>query len=235
MLADGRKIADIAEVLHLSPKTVATYKYRIFEKAGHAQRCRHDPHGHALRGGGFGLRLTVRRPTCGRRSIRNPRSYGAGRLAAIEPVRRRSRLRRDWFFGRRSAFSGAGGFQGIDALVVLDHLDQRSRELRDDSGAAGPAAPRVPALSRLVSLRGPVRARLAVRAFGSLLALLVVFGIGPLLVRCLVPDVWYGERRRRPFRAELSVLLVPNRRPFARRFCASPGLLAGCCGGLSSA
>jgi two-component system invasion response regulator UvrY len=32
MLADGRKIADIAEVLHLSPKTVATYKYRIFEK-----------------------------------------------------------------------------------------------------------------------------------------------------------------------------------------------------------
>jgi two-component system invasion response regulator UvrY len=32
MLAEGRKIADIAEVLHLSPKTVATYKYRIFEK-----------------------------------------------------------------------------------------------------------------------------------------------------------------------------------------------------------
>jgi len=32
MLADGRKIADIAGVLHLSPKTVATYKYRIFEK-----------------------------------------------------------------------------------------------------------------------------------------------------------------------------------------------------------
>jgi two-component system invasion response regulator UvrY len=32
MLADGRKIADIAAVLHLSPKTVATYKYRIFEK-----------------------------------------------------------------------------------------------------------------------------------------------------------------------------------------------------------
>ena len=32
MLADGRKIADIAEVLHLSPKTVATYKYRIYEK-----------------------------------------------------------------------------------------------------------------------------------------------------------------------------------------------------------
>mgnify|MGYP001816202421 FL=1 len=32
MLTDGRKIADIAEVLHLSPKTVATYKYRIFEK-----------------------------------------------------------------------------------------------------------------------------------------------------------------------------------------------------------
>jgi len=32
MLADGHKIADIAEMLHLSPKTVATYKYRIFEK-----------------------------------------------------------------------------------------------------------------------------------------------------------------------------------------------------------
>jgi two-component system invasion response regulator UvrY len=32
MLAEGRKIADIAQVLHLSPKTVATYKYRIFDK-----------------------------------------------------------------------------------------------------------------------------------------------------------------------------------------------------------
>lgn len=32
MLADGKKIADIAFTLHLSPKTVATYKYRIFEK-----------------------------------------------------------------------------------------------------------------------------------------------------------------------------------------------------------
>jgi len=32
MLADGRKIADIAAVMHLSPKTIATYKYRIFEK-----------------------------------------------------------------------------------------------------------------------------------------------------------------------------------------------------------
>lgn len=32
MLADGRKIPEIAEILHLSPKTVATYKYRIFEK-----------------------------------------------------------------------------------------------------------------------------------------------------------------------------------------------------------
>lgn len=32
MLADGMKIADIAEAMHLSPKTVATYKYRIFEK-----------------------------------------------------------------------------------------------------------------------------------------------------------------------------------------------------------
>jgi two-component system invasion response regulator UvrY len=32
MLADGQRIADIAEALHLSPKTVATYKYRIFEK-----------------------------------------------------------------------------------------------------------------------------------------------------------------------------------------------------------
>ena len=32
MLADGRKVADIAEIMHLSPKTVATYKYRIFDK-----------------------------------------------------------------------------------------------------------------------------------------------------------------------------------------------------------
>jgi two-component system invasion response regulator UvrY len=32
MLTDGMKVADIAEVMHLSPKTVATYKYRIFEK-----------------------------------------------------------------------------------------------------------------------------------------------------------------------------------------------------------
>jgi two-component system invasion response regulator UvrY len=32
MLVDGRRMADIAEVMHLSPKTVATYKYRIFEK-----------------------------------------------------------------------------------------------------------------------------------------------------------------------------------------------------------
>jgi two-component system invasion response regulator UvrY len=32
MLAEGRKIADIAELMHLSPKTVATYKYRNFEK-----------------------------------------------------------------------------------------------------------------------------------------------------------------------------------------------------------
>jgi len=32
MLADGRKIADIAKIMHLSPKTIATYKYRIFDK-----------------------------------------------------------------------------------------------------------------------------------------------------------------------------------------------------------
>ena len=32
MLADGRKIAEIANVMNLSPKTVATYKYRIFDK-----------------------------------------------------------------------------------------------------------------------------------------------------------------------------------------------------------
>ena len=32
MLADGRKIADIANIMHLSPKTIATYKYRIFDK-----------------------------------------------------------------------------------------------------------------------------------------------------------------------------------------------------------
>jgi two-component system invasion response regulator UvrY len=32
MLADGLKVADIAQAMHLSPKTVATYKYRIYEK-----------------------------------------------------------------------------------------------------------------------------------------------------------------------------------------------------------
>jgi two-component system, NarL family, invasion response regulator UvrY len=32
MLADGYRVADIANTMHLSPKTVATYKYRIFEK-----------------------------------------------------------------------------------------------------------------------------------------------------------------------------------------------------------
>ncbi len=32
MLASGQKIADIAETMHLSPKTIATYKYRIFDK-----------------------------------------------------------------------------------------------------------------------------------------------------------------------------------------------------------
>ena len=32
MLAEGLKIREIASTMHLSPKTVATYKYRIFEK-----------------------------------------------------------------------------------------------------------------------------------------------------------------------------------------------------------
>jgi len=32
MLADGYRLAEIANTMHLSPKTVATYKYRIFEK-----------------------------------------------------------------------------------------------------------------------------------------------------------------------------------------------------------
>ena len=32
MLAEGRRVAEIASVMHLSPKTVATYKYRIFDK-----------------------------------------------------------------------------------------------------------------------------------------------------------------------------------------------------------
>jgi two-component system invasion response regulator UvrY len=32
MVAEGRRIADIADVMHLSPKTVATYKYRIYDK-----------------------------------------------------------------------------------------------------------------------------------------------------------------------------------------------------------
>jgi two-component system invasion response regulator UvrY len=32
MLVEGRRVAEIAAVMHLSPKTVATYKYRIFDK-----------------------------------------------------------------------------------------------------------------------------------------------------------------------------------------------------------
>lgn len=31
-LADGKRVAEVAAAMHLSPKTVATYKYRIFEK-----------------------------------------------------------------------------------------------------------------------------------------------------------------------------------------------------------
>ena len=34
MLADGKKVSDIADAMHLSPKTVATYKYRIYDKLG---------------------------------------------------------------------------------------------------------------------------------------------------------------------------------------------------------
>jgi two-component system invasion response regulator UvrY len=32
LLAEGHRLAEIADAMHLSPKTVATYKYRIFEK-----------------------------------------------------------------------------------------------------------------------------------------------------------------------------------------------------------
>ena len=32
LLAEGHKVAEIAEMMHLSPKTVATYKYRVYEK-----------------------------------------------------------------------------------------------------------------------------------------------------------------------------------------------------------
>ncbi|MEJ8568283.1 response regulator [Elongatibacter sediminis] len=32
MLADGQRISEVAEAMHLSPKTIATYKYRIFDK-----------------------------------------------------------------------------------------------------------------------------------------------------------------------------------------------------------
>ena len=32
LLVDGKRMSDIAEIMHLSPKTVATYKYRVFEK-----------------------------------------------------------------------------------------------------------------------------------------------------------------------------------------------------------
>ena len=32
LLVEGKKMQDIADLMHLSPKTVATYKYRVFEK-----------------------------------------------------------------------------------------------------------------------------------------------------------------------------------------------------------
>jgi len=32
LLAEGHRVAEIAELMHLSPKTVATYKYRIYDK-----------------------------------------------------------------------------------------------------------------------------------------------------------------------------------------------------------
>lgn len=32
LLAEGNRLTEIADAMHLSPKTVATYKYRIFEK-----------------------------------------------------------------------------------------------------------------------------------------------------------------------------------------------------------
>lgn len=34
MLVEGQKVQQISEVLHLSPKTIATYRYRIFDKIG---------------------------------------------------------------------------------------------------------------------------------------------------------------------------------------------------------
>lgn len=34
MITSGKKVQDIAEKLHLSPKTVNTYRYRLFEKLG---------------------------------------------------------------------------------------------------------------------------------------------------------------------------------------------------------
>ncbi len=34
MVTQGQKIQEIAETLHLSPKTVSTYRYRLFEKLG---------------------------------------------------------------------------------------------------------------------------------------------------------------------------------------------------------
>lgn len=34
MITRGRKVQEIAEILHLSPKTVNTYRYRLFEKLG---------------------------------------------------------------------------------------------------------------------------------------------------------------------------------------------------------
>ena len=34
MLTDGKKVSQISEYLKLSPKTVYSYRYRIFEKLG---------------------------------------------------------------------------------------------------------------------------------------------------------------------------------------------------------
>jgi DNA-binding NarL/FixJ family response regulator len=34
MLTDGKRVSEIASILKLSPKTVYSYRYRIFEKMG---------------------------------------------------------------------------------------------------------------------------------------------------------------------------------------------------------
>jgi DNA-binding CsgD family transcriptional regulator len=43
LMAGGKTLAEIAETLSLSAKTVSTYRTRLLEKYGFQNQCRHHP------------------------------------------------------------------------------------------------------------------------------------------------------------------------------------------------